>query len=411
MKPYYNNSGITIYKGNALEVLKDMDSESVDMCMTSPPYWGLRDYDGEPCIWDGDDKCEHEWGNDLFERKRGNASGPTAQVGNTKKEICGIGVNQGNFCIKCNAWKGSLGLEPTFQLFIDHLIQIFDEVKRVLKDTGTCWVNLGDTYQSTAPNTKNTTPTNIGNIGARDNFRFDSGLQPKSLIGIPERFAIAMTDAGWIRRNTIIWYKPNCMPSSADDRFTVDFEYLYFFTKKTQYWFERQFESRQGNTHSRGSKRTPPIESAGVGHKHWCKYMTKDDELIERNKRCVWKISTQSYSEAHFATYPEELVYTPIKAGCPKGGTVLDPFMGSGTTLKVARELGRKGIGIELNEEYIDMALKRIDVKQGVFQLVLYGFNSYPFSVLMRSTKFSKSFCVILSIISACLSINAVNVK
>ncbi|MGR3302888.1 MAG: DNA-methyltransferase [Candidatus Scalindua sp.] len=299
---------IKIYQGNALEVLKDMDSESIDMCCCSPPYWGLRDY--------GED--------------------------------------------------GQLGLEPTYQEYIGKLVAIFDEVKRVLKDTGTCWVNLGDTYGGAAggycPH-----PAELG-ANKHQLKRKSIGLD-KSLIGIPERFSIAMTDAGWIRRNTIIWYKPNCMPSSADDRFTVDFEYLYFFTKKTRYWFEQQFEPHLWADRDKRSQQDWSENKPKSGKILTGKYAISHVSYGEngRNKRCVWKISTQSYNDAHFATYPEELVYTPIKAGCPKGGTVLDPFMGSGTTLKVARELGRKGIGIELNKEYIDMAKKRIGLEQSVF--------------------------------------------
>ena len=198
----------------------------------------------------------------------------------------------------------------------------------------------------------------------------------KSLIGIPERFAISMTDAGWIRRNTIIWYKPNCMPSSADDRFTVDFEYLYFFTKKTKYWFEQQFQPYAESSFDRYKYNVADHNVSEDKRKDgWV--TTKNREERKKvdmnpsgaNKRCVWKIPTQSYSDAHFATYPEELVYTPIKAGCPKDGIVLDPFMGSGTTLKVARELGRNGIGIELNPEYIKMALKRINVSQELLKI------------------------------------------
>ncbi len=265
-----------ILQGDCLEVLQGMDSESVDMCMTSPPYWGLRDY-GSPM---------------------------------------------------------QLGLESTYQEYIDKLIAIFDEVKRVLKDSGTCWVNLGDTYGNsntggngaTGGRDKSTLQSSMPPIGTTPVKRDIKGLD-KSLIGIPERFAIAMTDAGWIRRNTIIWHKPNCMPSSANDRFTVDFEYLYFFTKNTKYWFEQQFEDMQQCSIERANRAisgdhkyhdVPGQSTQGIARAR--KAGNKDYvlNLNGRNKRCVWKIPTQSYSDAHFATYPEELVYTPIKAGSPK---------------------------------------------------------------------------------------------
>ncbi len=331
MKEYYKDESMTIYQGDALEVLKGMDSESVDMCMCSPPYWGLR----------------------------------------------------------CYGHDGQLGWEPTYQEYIDKLVAIFDEIKRVLKDTGTCWVNLGDTYASgnrdggivdlSRLNSKE--GRNVGSWHIQPN-RQGCDVSAKSLIGIPERFCIAMTDAGWIRRNTLIWYKPNCMPSSADDRFTVDFEYLYFFVKKSKYWFEQQFQPQKAISLRRAfstnnaeiRKGGPDNDSYAIHHKNQDKYHKRlresiiNDNPMGANKRCVWKIPTQSYSDAHFATYPEELVYVPIKAGCPKGGTVLDPFAGSFTTLKVARELGRKGIGIELNEEYIEMGIKRMNLKQNLFQ-------------------------------------------
>ena len=221
----------------------------------------------------------------------------------------------------------------------------------MLKDTGTCWVNLGDSYATNSQHGSGygeiSRTAGIGNSqkGVQSRCGKPENIKAKSLVGIPERFAIAMTDRGWIRRNTIIWKKPSCMPSSAADRFTVDFEYLYFFTKNPKYYFEQQFDKSIDNG----------------------KFKNEGKTYENRNKRCVWTINLQPYSGAHFAAYPEELVATPIKAGCPKGGTVLDPFMGSGTTLKVARDLGRKGIGIELNPEYIELAEKRIDLEQAVF--------------------------------------------
>ncbi len=322
IKPYLDKNNITIYHGCALEVLKQMENESVDMVMTSPPYWGLRDY--------GED--------------------------------------------------GQLGLEPTYQEYIEKLVAIFDEVKRVLKDTGSIWVNLGDSYSSSGA---------VG--GGKDDYGATSldyvknqrragktDIIPKSLIGIPERFAIAMTDAGWIRRNTIIWYKPNCMPSSASDRFTVDFEYLYFFSKKPQYYFEQQIEPNLDTWGRWGKYTNPKMSECKTGSMSGAKEMDKEEfenkySKNGRNKRCVWQLSTESYPDAHFATYPEKLCETPIKAGCPKDGVVMDPFAGSFTTLKVARELGRKGIGIELNEEYIKMGIKRMKLNQSLLQ-----FNNPP---------------------------------
>lgn len=300
MNPLNKNQ---IIQGNALTELQKLESESIDCCITSPPYWALRDYKVD----------------------------------------------------------GQLGLEPTFQEYVTKLVTIFDEVKRVLKKTGTCWVVIGDTYQSTAPNTRNTTPTNTGNKMAKDNYRYKSGLPEKSLCMIPERFSIAMIDHGWILRNKIIWYKPNCMPSSAKDRFTVDWEYVYFFTKSQKYFFETQYEPLQSTEDTGWRKRN----NGFGGHKKigfWNRERTPYVENpLGRIKRCVWKISTKPFSGSHFAVFPSDLVKPMIKAGCPIEGLVLDPFFGAGTTGLVALQNARDFIGIELNPEYIKLTQSRLE--------------------------------------------------
>lgn len=281
-------------------------------------------------------------------------------------------LDLGATCPMCGAWRGQLGLEPTPQLYIQHLVGIFDEVKRVLKKTGTCWVNLGDSYAGS-----------WGNYGARGGKqrsrkveRFDRpgalphdmlpptvncGIAEKCLVQIPSRFAIAMTDAGWILRNEIIWWKRNCMPSSVKDRFTVDFEKLFFFTKSKKYYFEQQLEPVA----------TEPI---GKAKKFGAKTLGGDAVIGNpanrpdrkpfinngsRNKRTVWSIPVGTYAGPHFAVFPPELVETPIKAGCPPGGVVLDPFGGTGTTSEVARRLGRASIIIELNPDYLELVKER----------------------------------------------------
>jgi len=280
-----------IINGDALSVLKKMKDNSINCVVTSPPYWGLRDY----------------------------------------------GVD------------GQLGLEKTFQEYINKLCNIFDEVKRVLKKDGTCWVNMGDTYGGGAGGYC----PHENEVGASKNQikRKSIGME-KSLCQIPSRFAIEMTDRGWILRNELIWFKPNCTPSSASDRFTVDFEKIFFFVKNKKYFFEQQFEKNLTVGDS--------CEDAGRitygGKRNTSVYINSNG----RNKRCVWKITTQPYKEAHFATFPEKLIEVPIKAGCPEEGIVLDPFSGAGTTGAVAKRLNRSFIGIELNSEYIKMANKRI---------------------------------------------------
>jgi site-specific DNA-methyltransferase (adenine-specific) len=327
----------TIVQGNVLNVLKQMPEKSINMVVTSPPYWGLRNYNTNPQIWDGSENCEHEWKSEIIRKRTdGDKPGKSSKIASHRPNDT---VNRpdiiNTYCTKCGAWKGELGNESSYELYIKHLIQIFNEVKRVLTDDGTCWVNLGDSY-------------------VRNNCH---NIKDKSLIGIPDRFKIGMIDNEWICRNDIIWHKPNAMPESVRDRFTDDYERIFFFTKNKKYYFEQQKEpvcdSYNGK---RGSGKTrKKLQSAMCGD-------TNDVVKIyqDRNKRCVWSINTQSFKEAHFAVYPEQLIETPIKAGCPENGIVMDIFMGSGTTGLVSRRLNRNYIGIELNPEYIEIAEKRI---------------------------------------------------
>lgn len=294
------------YIGDALEVLKTFPNESIDCVVTSPPYWALRDYGAD----------------------------------------------------------GQLGLEPTFDEYIKKLCDIFDEVKRVLKSTGTCFVNIGDTYSSVRygndPGTsgrRNRTETPI--------MKKEIELAEKSLCQIPSRFAIEMTNRGWILRNEIIWHKPNSMPSSAKDRFTVDFEKMFFFVKNQKYYFDTQYEPWTG-------LRKSDIERAKAKHQGYqgknadgkqsqgIKGQPVGDPEKGRIKRTVWSISTQAFNDTHFAVFPELLVKTPVLAGSPTGGVVLDPFAGSGTTLYVARLLDRKYVGIDINPKYLEIINRRV---------------------------------------------------
>jgi site-specific DNA-methyltransferase (cytosine-N4-specific) len=371
----------------------------------------LRDYGIEPLIWDGDPECDHTFDSDnayhdnlryrvghntivgnfknpeiyTIRTPRPNGSGgKTDFIKNThaKKDKDNISeyvdyndrATYSQICHKCNAWRGSLGLEPAMDMYINHLCSIFDEAKRVLRDDGTLWVNLGDTYAS----------GNRDNGNGYDDTRWELSkegknckgwhIQPnrklenypsKSLCMIPFRFAIEMVNRGWILRNDIIWHKPNCMPSSAKDRFTVDFEHVFFFTKSKRYYFEQQFEKLKettikdkrmitGYTNIRGRSWDKDVNSLH-GNMGSMKVNAQG-----RNKRAVWSITTKGFSGAHFATFPETLVEPMIKAGCPEGGVVYDPFMGAGTVAVVAKRLNRHYIGSELKQEYIDMANRRI---------------------------------------------------
>lgn len=355
-----------IMHGDCIELLRQMPAESIDMVITSPPYFNLRDY----------------------------------------------GVD------------GQIGKEEDYERYIDNLVSVFDEVKRVLKDGGSCWVNLDDVYMN------------------------------QSLIGIPDRFKVRMIEKGWLCRNEIIWHKPNAMPSSAKTRFNNDFEKLFFFTKRKKYFFRTQYEPmktrptkgtggksegkykgqdqeasvRQGMTKKRGEKlvflrKNLPEQSAFVDFmrqkasvdlivestslkrskvEHWfrrdtsgfaypsvedwneVKWILDDwseefrkldaqmtevtietDDILKnvhrgRIKRTVWSISTKPFKGYHYAAFPEELVRTPILACTDEGGIVLDPFSGSGTTAIVAKKLNRQYIGMDLNPEYVDMARERL---------------------------------------------------
>ena len=242
-------------------------------------------------------------------------------------------------------------------------------------------MNLGDTYHNPSKWTYKDGAQTISNGNNRDlatGKRIeDCGLPPKTLCGVPERFALRMTDElGFCRRNTVIWHKPSVMPASVRDRFTIDFEYLYFFTKSPQYYFEQQFEplkmeslrrARRGNSGGKWYDEKPlpfgihnPTMSLPRDYKGYDGIEEEMQNSKGRNKRCVWSLTTSKLKEAHFATFPESLVETPISAGCPVGGIVCDPFMGSGTSAVVALKNNRNFIGIELQEKYIEIANKRL---------------------------------------------------
>jgi DNA modification methylase len=409
---YHQSKHCKIYLGNALPTLRTFASESIHQCVTSPPYWGLRDYHTEPQIWNddatasaSDPNCEHH---QFFERKylmhNGRGDAQKSAKYSEQEHIPDQEVSDA-ICTKCGAWKGELGLEPTRELFIEHLMLIFDQVYRVLKPGGTCFVNIGDTYASRIKGSGGSGKMGdevYARLKKRAGFeprKFELGaLKAKSLCMIPERFAIAMIDHGWILRNKIVWHKPNVMPSSVSDRFTVSYEPVYFFVKApTNYHFQMQYEPyetsekvkayymkhdyvgrslkdydsavgvqvprdvKQGvivnMRHRFGGNKADGYGNATYSGKPWT-----PQELLGRNMRDVWSITTESYPGAHYAAYPEELCRRCIAAGCPEGGTVLDPFMGSGSTCAAAMQLARDIVGIELNKEYIDDALRlRLD--------------------------------------------------
>jgi site-specific DNA-methyltransferase (cytosine-N4-specific) len=350
-----------IYNEHCLETLRRMPDEFLDCVVTSPPYYGLRSYDAPESVWGNHNGCEHQFGQAI---RVGQTSAPTkyqsAKDGFTQKES--------SFCVSCNAWRGQLGLEPTFHLYLDHLLEIFAEVKRVLKRTGSVWVNLGDTYANDGKWGGETGGKHAGGLHGKTSVGREkkfTGLRPKSLMNIPARFAIRMTDdLGFIQRNEINWWKPACMPSSATDRFTVDFEKIFFFTKSEKYYFEQQFES-----YTKPLDRWGGIELKANGFSSWdngtgqSAYRDRNMRPNEngRNMRTTWRVNYEPSSENHFASYPTKLIETPIKAGCPESGIVYDPFTGTGTTLEVAHKLGRNWIGSEISSEYVEIANRRLE--------------------------------------------------
>lgn len=333
----------TIINGDALLELKKLPSESVDMVITSPPYWNLRDYNVD----------------------------------------------------------GQLGLEPTFYEYISKLCDIFDDVKRVLKKEGTCWVNLGDTYSG---NKEGKTDNKVSQYlqDTSTNIHKKATITEKCLCQIPSRFGIEMANRGWILRNTIIWHKKNAMPSSVLDRFTNKYEQVFFFVKNKRYYFDgdsvripfeteeyskaeyrasRKYKGKMivENAESYGSPRARNSRQYNSGEN------TKNRELEEisikfgtrrppgndykrnplgKNKGDVWTLISDPFPEAHFATYPPALIIDMIKSGCPMGGVILDPFFGSGTTGLVAKQLDRSFVGIELNPKYIEIAEQRLKTIQ-----------------------------------------------
>lgn len=306
MTPYYSDDTVQLFHGDALAVLREMPDQSVDCCVTSPPYFGLRDYGSD----------------------------------------------------------GQYGLEASPAEYVENMRALFAEVRRALSDDGTLWLNLGDTYYSgkgaaVGPDKKQ--PARRGYVRPVDKSGSD-WAKPKSLLGIPWRVAFALQDDGWILRNDIIWSKPNAMPESVTDRLSSRHEHLFMLTKSRRYWFDLDpirephvsEPGREGSNYMRGQKAMRPVGPNSGAYSEG-----------GRNPGDVWSIATQPFPGAHFAVMPPELARRAVVAGCKPGGTVLDPFSGSGTTGLVAQQNGRRYVGIDLSAEYLDLSL-RTRLQQGV---------------------------------------------
>ena len=342
-----------ILYGHVLDQMKLIASESVHCGVTSPPYWGLRDYGIDPVIWDGAEGCEHEWGHESLLTKTGGNKSFNAQGGQEgfKQKRQFKDVSQGNFCQKCGAWCGCLGLEPTPERFIKHMVDIFREFHRILRKDGTLWLNLGDSYASSAGGYDTTgsrgTTSVIGKSTqaavVKDKERKPPiGLKPKDLVGIPWRVALALQADGWYLRSDIIWHKPNPMPESVTDRPTKSHEYIFLLSKSPNYFYdaeavkEKAVESDWSKRLERQSLKSFPDElKNGIRHKNLqhdgqqpnSMHLRRAEGMPDlpppdgkRNKRTVWTVTTKPYSGAHFATFPPDLIIPAIKAGTSEKG-------------------------------------------------------------------------------------------
>jgi DNA modification methylase len=420
---------VEILVGDCRDVLKTLPAQSVQMVCTSPPYFGLRDY--ETATWDGGDPtCDHIVGTTRI----GLADSPASTRGGAKKAAAGTPFQARETCPRCGARRvdHQIGLEPTPDEFVLALVEVFREIKRVLRDDGTVWINLGDSYSgsrsgpdsgSTLQGTRHSQnqakrAREMTSSRRRDNQavpRSDvkiAGIKPKNLIGIPWRVALALQADGWVLRQDIIWSKPNPMPESVLDRCTKSHEHFFMLTKSssptiwrardTEEWSDApNLKERIADPTEDKPDRTVPrwrefdyyydagaiAEAAfyppGGTHDDVPQGGFNDKGVIPgsnqrafrairetRNKRDVWTVSTAPFGQAHFATYPPALIEPAILAGSPEGAMILDPFGGAGTTGLVADRLRRRCILIELNPGYAAMASRRLGMDAGLFAQV-----------------------------------------
>jgi len=359
--PSYDHAGITIYNGDALEILPLLPAESVHCCVTSPPYWGLRDYG--TAQWEGGDEgCEHEG-----HRSMTGAPGSDKQASNH-----GANAVAAVACRHCGAKRidSQIGLEKSPGEYISRLVSLFAEVRRVLRKDGTLWLNLGDSYSATTKGSGGHNPKQDSNVGAWHSDRkwqIPSGLKPKDLCGIPWRVAFALQEADWWLRSDIIWAKPAPMPESVTDRPTKAHEYIFLLAKSERYYYDADAISEPTTDEeyrTRGKVRPPTSVYAAQcpdgPQRTGLNLVNQVGGRLTRNKRDVWTVTSDPFPEAHFATFPPDLILPCVLAGCHVGGTVLDPFSGAGTTALVAKEQGRRAIGIELNANYVAMTARRL---------------------------------------------------
>lgn len=405
MTDWTNQDGTArVLLGNVLSRLPEVPDGSVQCCVTSPPYWGLRDYG--TAQWEGGDEgCDHRPPSrqGKGERATNNSHGKpvpgTGDHGAPYRDLCG----------KCGARRidQQIGLEKTPEEYVAKMVAVFREVRRVLRDDGTVFLNLGDSYTSGGRDGHGTRvgykqQTNRGMNGTSDPVRAPQpdGLKSKDLVGIPWMVAFALRADGWYLRSEIIWAKANPMPESVTDRPTKSHEQIFLFSKSPRYYYDHEAVKEPGNPndHNGQSVKKGGFDSKWAGDTarigdesfravratrnrrdvwtvddpalaRWFAWYAEQPECAElyaryaaqmENKPDVWRVATKPFKGAHFAVFPPELIEPCVLAGCPEGGTVLDPFSGSGTTGEVAIQHGRRYLGIELNPLYLQMSARRI---------------------------------------------------
>lgn len=449
--PTLGRKAWAVLEGDCREVLRTLPEASVHCVVTSPPYWALRNYGIPASIWGGDPACAHVWIETDYRLEDHGDEGETTQLeGSATHAQTRIGKVTAWGCGECGAWRGCLGLEPTPHLYVEHLVEVFAELWRVLRNDGTAWVNLGDSYITAAGGERVDPRNGITHDRGRPNRKRVDGLKSKDMVGIPWRVAFALQAEGWYLRSDVIWHKPNPMPESVNDRPTRTHEYLFLLSKSEIYFYDAEAvkERVTGGSKPRGkgvNRKSADVDLKPVGDTNRIRankdFLAAVNGLVEtRNRRTVWTVQTKAFKEAHFATFPPELVEPCIKAGTSERGAcrscgapwariverpklppakpydgkwsgaaretasrkiqanarawreaggehsnpfppavtvgwrptcdcaagepvpcvVVDPFSGAGTTGLVARRLGRRYRGIEINPEYIRMSERRI---------------------------------------------------
>jgi len=357
--------------GHALDLLPEIPDGVFHCVVTSPPYWNLRDYKAPAVVWGGEPGCEHEWGAEIPRSQEGGGNRGVPAEWQRPGRGAHTGGTSGQFCGRCGGWKGQLGLEPTPELYVQHIVAVCREVKRVLRDDGVLWLNLGDSYAGSGKaQGQKPESMNLGKMQSERSYDptfwtpIPPGLKPKDLVGIPWTVAFALRDDGWYLRRDVIWEKPNPMPESCRDRPTSAHEYVFLLTKKSRYYYDADAVREEAEDRPFSNLKDKPILSypgqpqsyssgrSGFGH-----------NPAGRNLRSVWNIATAPFSGAHFATFPPELARrciltspTKVCKVCGAGWErVTEKRTGTPTTLKERLpkiEHTRRYIGMEGPKSY-----------------------------------------------------------